>query len=98
MGQQILLTPSKQRRNQQIGKIEIIARLHAELQRGNQILDGKWRAQPQPVNPCHRHPFCMEPRDDQRGERTTFAHQHHDVAGRCPTRATLAQPVTLIQP
>ena len=47
MGQQIILRPAEQRRDQQRGEVEIIERLGGEAQRRNQILDRQRGSEPQ---------------------------------------------------
>ena len=65
MFEQLLLGPSDQRRDQQPGQAEIVERLRGEAQRRHQVLDRQRRAEPQPVDPGHRHARSVEPRDDQ---------------------------------
>ena len=82
VAQQVILAPPDQRRNQQTGKVEVIERLRGKAQRGHQIAHGKRRGKAQAVHPRHRHPFGMQPRDDQPGQLLALAHQHHDIARR----------------
>ena len=98
MVEQILLAPSDKRRDQQIGKVEIVQWLRGETQPGHQVLDRQWRTEPQPVHPCHRHPSCVETRDNQPGKVSTFAYQYHDVARPRIAVGTFLKRETLIQP
>ena len=78
--EQLLLAPAEQRRNQQRGEIEVIKRLHGKAQRRDQILHRERCAQPQPIYPGHRNPVRIEPRNDQPGKLSAFAHQDHHIA------------------
>ena len=98
MLQQVVLRPAAQRRDQQVGEHQVVARLRGEAQRGEQILDRQRRAQPQPVDACHRHARRVEPRNDQPGERAALAHQNHDVARAGPSLAALGQRVAVFEP
>ena len=77
--EQLLLVPTEQRRDQQIGKVEVIERLHREGDGGEEIADRERFGQMQPVDTRDLHLCGKQPRDDQRGELAAAADQDQDI-------------------
>ena len=80
--EQLLLVPADQRRNEQIGEVQIVQRLDREAHRSKQVANRKRLGQEQPVDARDRHAPLEQARDDERRKLAPAANQDQDVARR----------------
>ena len=80
-GEEIVLRPSEQGRDQQGSEVEIVQRLHREAGGGEQILHGERRREEETVDSGDRHAFGVQAGDDEGGKIAAAADEDEDVLG-----------------
>src|SRR3546814_8478293 len=80
-GEEIVLAPAEQRRDEKPGEVEVVERLDREAGGGEEVLNRQGGREKQAIYAGHRNVFGMETSDDQRGERAPAADENENVLG-----------------
>src|SRR3546814_500683 len=97
-GEEIVLAPAEQRRDEKPGEVEVVERLDREAGGGEEVLNRQGGREKQAIYAGHRNVFGMETSDDQRGERAPAADENENVLGANGTLLLTPQFEGVVEP